>query len=192
MLENEKNHIQEAQRGNQESFGLLYGHYLPQIYRFIFLKVSSQAEAEDLTHEVFLSAWQNLKNYKYKGFPFSSWLYQIARNETIDFYRTSKKNIPLENVAEDKIQLISKTPDQLNAELELEKIKKFLQSLKPDYQEVIIMRFIEELSHEEIAHTLNKSQGAIRLTQHRALKELRNLYNEELKNYGIPLENHEV
>lgn len=184
MLENEKSHIQKAQRGNKEAFSLLYDHYLPPIYRFIFLKVSNRAEAEDLTHEVFLSAWQNLKRYKYEGFPFSSWLYQIAKNATIDFYRTNKKNLPLENLQEDAIQLAAIAPEKLNLDLELEKVKKCLQLLKPDQQDVLIMRFIEELSHEEISRALQKSQGAIRLIQHRGLKELKSLYEQELKNYG--------
>ena len=93
MLESEKVYIKKAKSGNQEAFGALYDHYLPSIYRFILLKVSNRAEAEDLSHEVFLSAWKNIPGYKDKGFPFSSWLYQIARNAVIDFYRTSKKNI---------------------------------------------------------------------------------------------------
>lgn len=184
MLENEKLHIQKARKGDKEAFSLLYDHYLPRIYRFIFLKVSNRSEAEDLTHEVFLSAWQNLPNYKYAGFPFSSWLYQIAKNATIDFYRTNKKNLALESVPEEKIKLVSQSPEQLDAEMEFNLIKKCLENLKPDYQDVVIMRFIEELSHEEIAASLNKSQGAIRLIQHRALKELKSLYENELKNYG--------
>ena len=58
MLEEEKKYINQAQKGNKEAFSLLYSHYLPGIYRYIFFKVSKQEEAEDITHEVFLSAWQ--------------------------------------------------------------------------------------------------------------------------------------
>jgi len=184
MLDNEKNHIEKAKKGNRAAFGALYDHYLPQIYRFIFLKVSSRAEAEDLAHEVFLSAWQNLPNYRYEGFPFSSWLYQIAKNATIDFYRTAKKNIPLESADEEFIKMAAQTPEILNDLLDLERIKKCLRLLKPDYQDVLIMRFIEEMPHEEIAVTLNKSQGAVRLIQHRAIKELKSIYERDLKNYG--------
>ena len=186
MLDNEKNHIRQAKKGNQEAFGLLYNHYLPQIYRFIFLKVSNRTEAEDLTHEVFLSAWQNLPNYKYEGFPFSSWLYQIAKNATIDFYRTAKKNLPIELVNEELVKFSPRDPEELNTLLELEMIKICIRRLKPEYQDVLIMKFVEDLSHEEIAAALEKSQGAIRLIQHRAIKELRELYGQELKNYGTP------
>ena len=185
MLDNEKIHIEKAKKGNKAAFGALYDHYLPQFYRFLFLKVSSRAEAEDLTHEVFLSAWKNLPNYKYEGFPFSSWLYQIAKNAAIDFYRTAKKSVPLELMDEELIKMAVQTPETaVNDLLELERIKKCLRLLKPDYQDVLIMRFIEEMSHEEIAITLTKSQGAVRLIQHRALKELKSIYENDLKNYG--------
>ena len=184
MLDNEKNHIRQAKKGNQEAFGLLYNHYLPQIYRFIFLKVSNRTEAEDLTHEVFLSAWQNLPNYKYEGFPFSSWLYQIAKNATIDFYRTAKKNLPIELVNEELVKFSPRDPEELNTLLELEMIKICIRRLKPEYQDVLIMKFVEDLSHEEIAAALEKSQGAVRLIQHRAIKELKSLYEKNLKDYG--------
>ena|SRR3989344_6764449 len=179
MLEQEKKFINQAQRGNKEAFSLLYDHYLPGIYRYIFFKVSRQEEAEDITHEVFLSAWKNVKGYKYKGLPFSSWLYQIARNAVIDFYRTSKKTIQIELVSEELLRVHPQAPELLNAELELEKIKKLISFLKPEYQDVLIMRFIEELPHNEVAAALGKSEGAIRLIQHRAMKELKILYNEQ-------------
>ncbi|MDO8429824.1 MAG: RNA polymerase sigma factor [bacterium] len=184
MLEEEKSYIKEAMRGNKEAFGLLYDHYLPKIYRFIFLKVTNKKETEDLCHEVFLSAWQNIHNYRHKGFPFSSWLYQIAKNAVIDFYRTSKKNLQIEMVDEELLKFDSQNPENLNTILELEKVRKIISSLKPDYQDVLIMKFIEDLSHEEIAVALDKSEGAVRLIQYRALKELKSIYENENNNGG--------
>lgn len=176
MLEDEKKHIKQAQQGNKEAFGLLYDHYIAKIYRYVLFKVSKQEEAEDLTHEVFLSAWQNIQGYKYQGLPFSSWLYQIARNAVIDFYRTSKKTVQIEMVNEEFIKTYLPTPKLLDIEFEFQKIKKYIAKLKPEHQDVLIMRFIEELPHGEIAVALGKSEGAIRLIQHRALKELKSLY----------------
>jgi RNA polymerase sigma-70 factor (ECF subfamily) len=176
MLEGEKTYIKKAKRGNKEAFGFLYNHYLPQIYRFILFKINNQKEAEDLTHGVFLSAWQNVRNYEYEGFPFSSWLYQIAKNAVIDFYRTSKKNISVEDIDENALKIDAEDPVKIDASLEIEKLKKNISLLKSDYQDIIIMRFIEDMTHEEIANILNKSEGAIRLLQHRALKELKSIY----------------
>ncbi len=179
MLEAEKQYIKEAKKGDKDAFGALYDHYLPQIYRFILFKVSRKAEAEDLCHEVFLNAWQNMPSYKYKGFPFSSWLYQIARNAVIDFYRTSKNNIQIELVDENNIQLVQSSQKELDTALEMEAVRKCLSKLRPDYQDLIIMRFIEEMPNSEIASALDKSEGAVRLMQHRAIKELKEIYNQD-------------
>lgn len=176
MLENENKYIKSAQNGNGEAFGLLYDCYLAKIYRFVFVKVNNKTIAEDLTHEVFLNAWKNLKSYAQKEFPFSSWLYQIARNEVIDFYRTRKKNISLEEIKEDYLK--TQEDKDLDAEINLEIIGKLIRLLKPDQQDVIIMRFIEDLNHEEIAATLGKSAGAVRLIQHRAINSLKELYGK--------------
>lgn len=182
MLENEKQHIAKAKKGNKESFSLLYEHHLPKIYRYVRFKVNGQSEAEDIAHEVFLSAWQNIRGYKYEGLPFSSWLYQIARNAVIDSYRTAKKNLPIEMVKEDLFEISDQQAEKMDTALEMNKVKKMISLLKPDYQDVIIMRFIEELSQEEIAAALNKSEGAIRLIQHRALKELKSLLENNKQN----------
>ena len=98
MLEGEENLIKGASRGNTNDFDTLYSHYVAPIYRFIYMKVTHRQEAEDLTHEVFLSAWQNITRYKSRGFPFSSWLYQIARNRVIDHYRLRKPNVGLDSI----------------------------------------------------------------------------------------------
>ena len=176
MLEAENQYISQAQKGDKEAFGSLYDHYLPKIYRYVLFKVSRTEEAEDLVHEVFLSAWQNIGGYKERGFPFSSWLYQIARNAVIDFYRTSKKNVQIEMVSEDLLKINPAGPEIMDINLEIGRLKGAIKFLKPEYQDVLIMRFIEELPHEEVAATLGKSQGAVRIIQHRALKELKSIY----------------
>ncbi len=176
MLENEKKYIEEAKTGNRESFGVIYNHYIDQIYRFVLFKVSGKQIAEDLVHETFLSAWQNIKNYKQKEFPISSWLYQIARNKVIDYYRTSKKNISIDTEDFDESSLGFEEQRNLDGPMSLEKIKSLISYLKPEYQDVIIMRYIEDLDHKEISAAMNKSEGAVRLLQHRAVNHLKELY----------------
>lgn len=185
MLERELKYITRAKKGDKNAFGVLYDYYLPKIYRFIYLKTANQAETEDLTHETFLNAWQNLPRYQHRGFPFSSWLYQIAKNSVIDFYRTRKKNIQIESVDESLIGISFQDSEILDGSMTIEKLKKYIALLKQDYQDVLIMRFVDDLTNEEISAALNKSQGAIRLIQHRAIKELKALYEKE-KQYGKP------
>ncbi|MDE2001401.1 MAG: RNA polymerase sigma factor [Patescibacteria group bacterium] len=183
MLEGEKQYIQQAKKGDRDAFGALYDHYIPQIYRFILFKVSRKDQAEDLTHEVFLSAWQNMPRYRHRGHPFSSWLYQIARNAVIDFYRTSKNTVQIEMVNEDLLRPVASSQEELNGTLEMETLQKCIAELRPDYQDLIIMRFVEELPYAETAAALDKSEGAVRLMQHRALKDLKTIYETK---YGKP------
>lgn len=178
MLDNEEKLIKRAQKGEGECFGQLYHHYSDQIYRYIFLKVSNKQEAEDLTHDVFLSAWQNLESYRSKGYPFSSWLYNIAHNKVIDHYRTRKPHYSIEGLDENFIKTVNTLDQRFDQKLGLEEIKKVLQRLSAEQQDVIVMRFIEDLSHREIAAALNKSEGAVRLIQHRAIQNLKELLNE--------------
>lgn len=179
MLEGEEKLIREAKRGNPESFAKLYDHYLAPIYRFIYLKVNQREAVEDLTHEVFLNAWQNMGNYRLQGFPLSSWLYQIARNRIIDYYRTRKNHVRLENIDPDTVGVHNQIEPALDQELGLEKILAAVRHLNHDQQDVLLMRFVEDLSHQEIAQTLEKSEGAVRLIQHRALNELKKIFKDQ-------------
>ncbi len=174
MLDGEENIIKSAVAGEASAFGLLYDYYQPKIYRFVFIKVSRREEAEDLTHQVFLSAWENIENYKHLGFPFSSWLYRIARNEVIDYYRTKKNNVELEK-ADSEISEPPTAEFAIEKKFELENVRGAIGKLKPEYQDVIIMRFVEDLSPKEIAAALGKTEGAVKLLQHRAIKNLKAL-----------------
>ena len=171
MLDGEYKLIEDAIKGEASAFGLLYDRYQPRIYRFIYLKVSHREEAEDLTHQVFLNAWEKIQNFKIRELnSFSGWLYQIARNKIIDHYRTKKISINIELI---QISDNSSKEDGFDKNIELEKIRKAIAKLNPIEQDVIIMRFIEELSPKEVASILNKSEVSIRLIQHRALKNLK-------------------
>src|SRR3989344_4062244 len=101
MLDGEHIVIKRAIKGEASAFGLLYDHYEPMIYRFILIKVSHREEAEDLTHQVFLHAWRSIPSYQDLGFPFSSWLYRMARNQVIDFYRARKEQQSFEELSEE-------------------------------------------------------------------------------------------
>lgn len=177
MLEEENKLIKKAQKGESECFGRLYDHYIPQIYRFVLMKTNHRQEAEDLVHEVFLSAWQNLDSYSPQGFPFSSWLYQIARNKVIDHYRLKKPTTQIENVDENAVKILSAVEHNLDTDLDLKLVHEALSQLTPDQKDVIVMKFIEDLSHQEIATAMNRSEGAVRLLQHRAVNTLKDLLN---------------
>lgn len=179
---NEIKLVKKAKKGDSEAFGKLYDVYVEKIYRFVFFKVRSRFEAEDITQQVFLKTWQNIKTYKpQKGAGFSSWLYRIARNSVIDHYRTAKDHVDIEDLKNDG--QFTSIPDPGGDMDRIERFKKIEASLvilTDDERDVIVMKFIEELSNKEIGDVLDKNQGAIRVIQHRALKKLKsNLEKDE-------------
>ena len=175
MLDGEDKLIDKAIQGEASAFGELYDHYQPKIYRFVLLRVSRREEAEDLTHQVFLSAWKSMPSYQSRGLPFSSWLYRIARNSIIDFYRTRKNDLSTDDVALEDLGLDASLHEKTEKKLEAARLMQAMQQLKTDHQEVIILRFIEEYSVAETADALERSQGAVKLLQHRALGKLRSI-----------------
>ncbi|MDP3948811.1 MAG: sigma-70 family RNA polymerase sigma factor [bacterium] len=177
MIDGEIKIIENAVRGKASAFGLLYDHYQPKIYRFVLIKVGRREDAEDLTHQVFINAWQNISNYKDLGFPFSSWLYRIARNQVIDSYRTKKPEISLDEVDEESFAALGINEKNIDDKIQIELVMKALKELKEDYQDILVMRFVEDLSVRETAVAVGKSEGAVKLMQHRAIKELKKVFD---------------
>lgn len=179
MVDGEEKLIGDAIKGNSSAFGPLYDQYQPMIYRFVFVKVGRREDAEDITHQVFLSAWQNIGGYKHRGHPFSSWLYQIARNQIVDHYRAKKSEISIEQMDPEYFVAPATAQFDLTVKLEMEKVRAAIGELKPEYQDVVILRFIEDLPLKEAAEALHKTEGAVKLMQHRAIKELQQILGEK-------------
>ena len=165
-----------------EAFGKLYDGYATRIYRFIYFKVSSSTDAEDLTAEVFLKAWQYLSEGK-EIRSFSGLLYTIARNQVIDFYRrdTANKEPKLEDMELENLSDGGKMKEGLEKMQEATALVKKLKLLKDEYREVLTLRYIDELAPGEIAEILNKSGISVRVLIHRALKALKKII-EKSKN----------
>lgn len=179
MLENELNLIKEAQEGVSEAFGAIYDYYLPKIYRFVLLKVSSKEEAEDITHQVFLKAWTSLDSYKHRNLPFSSWLYKIAKNAVIDHYRRNRLTLNIDDEENNEVLVVRKDiVSELDLKSDVAEIYKCLAELKSIEQEVITMRFVDDLPIKEVAVALQKSEGAIKVIQHRAITALKDKLNK--------------
>lgn len=178
MIESEDNLIRRVQKGERECFGHLYDQYMSKIYRYVLMKVSNVSEAEDLTHEVFVSAFENLRGYRPKGYPFSTWLYHIARNKVIDYYRTHKIHVNFENIDENVFKVVGAVEQGVDLNINFGRVKSAMLKLSEDHQDILIMRFIDDLSPKEIAQALDKTEGAVRLMQHRALQNLRELLKD--------------
>ena len=164
--------IAQAQNGQIEAFGKLYERYLDPIYRYIRTRVDEAADAEDLCEAVFLRTFEALDRYQERGYPFSAYLYQVARSQLADFYRTHVVGVDLEQVPEPAAEDADPEAAYAQRERALDAVHS-LGKLRDDYQEVIRLRVILELPTSTVAMWMDRSPGAVRVLLHRALIALR-------------------
>ena len=162
-----------------EQFSRIYDQYIEKIYRFVYLKVSSQEVAEDVTSKVFLKGWESYQKDQKINNP-GSFLYQIARNAVIDHYREKGRTNTISaefagQIVDHKTNLYEKAVFNES----FEATKSAIQKLKKDYQDVIIWHYLEDMPIVEIAGILNKPVGTIRVMIHRGLRMLRDELIEE-------------
>ncbi|MDY6912661.1 MAG: sigma-70 family RNA polymerase sigma factor [Chloroflexota bacterium] len=171
-MQDERGLIKRAQQNDQEAFAQIYEEHFDKIYRYVFLRVGNQEGAEDLTQQVFLNALQSISAYKWRGAPFASWLFRIARNQVIDYQRKASKmqlttlEIPITATGPEPEEIVGR-------EMDIERVKDAMSSLTELQQEVVSLRFAGELSIAESARLMGKSEGAVKAAQHSALATLR-------------------
>ncbi len=166
--------IRRAQGGDSDAMAALYRRHVGSITRYISYRVSEQAVIEDLTAEVFLRMVEGLPRYEITGAPFEAWLYRIAAARVATFYRTRARRP--EEALHDSIQSSQAAPEQtLQQDEELTALRDALSQLNDEQQTILILRFVERKSHEEVAEILEKSERAVATAQHRALKKLAQL-----------------
>lgn len=171
--------LEQAAKGDRHSFGEFYELHLNEIYRYIFFRVYNHNEAEDLTTKVFLEAWERLtkKRQKQKIKNIRAWIYRIAHNKVIDYYRTSKPQVSLEDNSNKELRTPSLESEMDNL-FASQKLAEGVRRLPANYQEVIILRFINQMSHAEVAEIMQITENHARLLQHRALVQMRELMSE--------------
>lgn len=181
----EENAVAKASQGDGEAFSFLYEHNVTRIYNYIYYRIGSEADAEDLTARVFYRAFGHINTYVEKGVPFSAWLYRIAHNLIANFHRDShrRREVPLEDQPE--MPHHADHPESaLVKSQEVEQLLKGIRRLTSDRQQLLILKFVEDYSNAEIADIMGKSEGAIKSLYHRALIALR----VEMNKIGYHLE----
>jgi len=169
--------VDRATNGDSNAFGRLYDMHVDRVYKHIYYRVGNITDAEDLTQEVFIRAWQAIKRYKKTARPFIAWLIRISHNLVVDFYRSNKDRTYLDF---DVIASGSDSNPEHIAEVQFDRreIRRAILELPGDQQQVVMMRFIEGFSYAEIASSIGKSEGAVRVIQHRALTRLRKILDK--------------
>jgi RNA polymerase sigma-70 factor (ECF subfamily) len=179
-LQEELTLVNEA-KSNVQAFNRLYEYYFDKIYRYCLNRLGDRESSEDITSQVFLLAVEHIGKFdSSKEVRFGSWLYKVAQNKIIDYYRKNKKQVLInfeEHEVVDEENVLEKA---LHLDSLQKNIRYILFQLKPSYQEVISLRFYSELSIGEIAEVLNLKPKQVSVILHRALKDFRKKY---LKNY---------
>ena len=172
--------VARAQKGDRTAVAALYQAFSQTIYRFIALRVPTNADAEDLTAEVFVSMVKGLPSYQITSVRFEAWLYRIATSRIADFYRRNNRrsHVELSETLFDSNPLPEETVLQNQA---LDHLREALQQLPEDHQTILILRFVERKSHEEVAELMGRTVSSVKSAQYRALRRLTALLGTDHK-----------
>lgn len=180
----EKLLLQRIQKnGDKDAFVELYNIYVTPLYRFVFLKLSNKEEAEDVVSDTFLRTWRFLTDTDKKEAVrnFKALLYKVARHRIIDTYRdrAKRRDVALDEMEAQQLPDKTDVEAEVGARHEVDQMLVHIRSLKQEYQEIIFLRYVEELSIADIASITQKKQTAVRVTLHRATKKLKALMDYE-------------
>lgn len=163
--------LSKIQHDKSPDFSRIYDQYIDKIYRFIFFKVQSRDIAEDLTSDVFFKVMTKWGQFNSEKGNFNSWIYQIARNRVIDFYRQNRKHENIEEIwdLDSGEDLLSKVDDCYR----LDKLHGYLKGMKKETREIVMLKVWEGLSYQEISSIVGKSEGSCKMTVSRTMKKIR-------------------
>lgn len=174
LVQDEQDLVHRAQNGDKEAFTELYETYFGKLYRYVVARIGNRAEAEDMTQQVFVKAYKSISSYRWRGVPFSAWLFRIAHNLVVDFFRKESKRptVPLEEslvASNDNVQQV------VERRLDIERVMAATRQLTAAQREVVSLRFAGGLAIAEVARVMGKSEGAVKALQHSAIAALRRI-----------------
>ena len=166
----------------KKQFETAYEEYAHGILRHTYFRVKDKETAEDIVQETFFKAWRSIVDEDLKEIKnIKAFLYKILNNTIIDYYRTKKEMLSLDQSIEGKENLIieeNTDEKRIDDEIENLKLKKYLSEIKEEYREILIMKYVDDLRISEISKITNKSQTNTRVTIHRALQTLKKKYEK--------------
>ena len=174
-MQEEESLVRQAKDGDNHAFSRLYETHFDRIYRYVVFKTGDRIEAEDMTQQVFLKAYQSISGFNLKGPPVSSWFFRIAHNLIVDHLRKKTKQEENQVMAVDENTIAGDDDPQtaLEFSLDVERLSAASRLLTDAQQEVISLRFAGDLPIVEVARIMGKSEGAVKALQHAAIAALR-------------------
>jgi RNA polymerase sigma-70 factor (ECF subfamily) len=166
--------VSRAIERDPEAFAELYDRNVVRVYRHVYYLVNDAREAEDLTAQTFLKAWEAIDRYKERGAPIVAWLLRISHNLTVSYLRSKRDHGLLDETFVD--QKLHRNPeDSLEQSTDEANVRRAILDLREEQRQVIILRFVEEMDYRQVAAMIGKSVPAVRVIQHRALGNLRKI-----------------
>jgi len=156
---------------NPAAFAGLYEHFVQPVYRYLYSRVGSLHDAEDLTSQTFMAAFEGLPRYRERGH-FAAWLFRIAQSKLMDYFRKNRSWVDIEEGLEKSGDALDTLSDLIEDE-ELKRIKLLIQRLREDEQDLIRLRYVADLTFAEMAEVLGKREDAVRKSLDRLLARLR-------------------
>ncbi len=161
-------------RDERELFGVLYERHVRRIYNYVYYRTGSVADAEDLTARTFFQAMNNLHRYQVQGVPFSAWLFRIAHNLVANWHRDTGRHRATSTDGMVEVPSDDEGPqDVAEASEEKNELHRAILKLASDRQQLLILKFSEQMSNEQIATIMGRTEGAIKALLHRTVKGLR-------------------
>jgi RNA polymerase sigma-70 factor, ECF subfamily len=164
--------VEFAQRGDREALEALYLLHFDRIYSYLHMSVGNRHDAEDLTTQTFLRMLEAIGRFRWRSAPFSAWLFRIAHNLAMDHFRSTKRWQPEEEVPEPEGAEESSAEEDALASIGRQSMLELIEGLSHEQQQVLTLKFVFNFSNGEAATILDKSEGAVKSLQHRALASL--------------------
>jgi RNA polymerase sigma-70 factor, ECF subfamily len=164
--------VERAQQGNREALEDLYLIHFDRIYSYLHMSVGNRHDAEDLTTQVFVKMLESIGKFRWRSAPFSAWLFRIAHNLAMDHFRANKRWQPEEEVPEPDPGEGSAAEEEALQSIGRQSMLELIETLSHEQQQVLTLKFVFNFSNAEAATILDKTEGAIKSLQHRALASL--------------------
>ena len=183
-MKDQENIIARARRGDADAFEQLVIAYRDQVFRLALRMCGNEADADEAAQEAFLSAWKALPNFRGDS-QFSTWLYQLTSHAAIDLLRREKRQIAAEDITEVSVSDPAPSPQQQAERSETRQaVRDAMGQLSPEYRQIVVLRFLQELSYEEIGAVLKLPPGTVKSRLNRAKAQLKDILSKNGNLFG--------
>jgi RNA polymerase sigma-70 factor, ECF subfamily len=173
--------VERAQEGEREALEELYLIHFDRIYSYLHMSVGNRHDAEDLTTQTFLKMLESIKRFRWQSAPFSAWLFRIAHNLAMDHFRSTRRWQPEEDVPEPADEMEPSAEAAALQSIGRQSMLELIENLSHEQQQVLTLKFVFNLPNAEVGTILDKSEGAIKSLQHRALVSLQKQISKKQK-----------